>query len=211
VLEIDGVGHHYVVVNLASEKSVFGVDPRELPHDLDNGLHVPTVLITMRQYLVSSEGLRSEGIFRLAPDEAEALTIKAQLNKSEFTRCADVNCIANLIKVWFRELPVQLLNSLPSSSFNHAETDEDCLALYQSLKEPNKTLFRWLIRLMAQTTQLEQVNKMGPRNLAIVIAPNLFTSMEEMSPLESLGLSQNVVNFVRILLDHSIKFGDLPA
>lgn len=205
ILEIEGLGRFFFVLNLASEKSVFGVHPGELPQTADEGLQVPQVLATMRQWLVSHDGLRSEGIFRLAPDEAETLQIKSQLNKGEFQTCSDVNCISNLIKVWFRELPVQLLNALPSSAFAECETEQECLQLYHTLAEPSKTLLLWLVKLMAHTAGNEPVNKMGVRNLAIVIAPNLFTSSEELAPLESLQLSQNVVNFVRLLLEHYLK------
>ena len=37
--------------------------------------------------------------------------VKQQLNENSFEQCSDINCISNLIKVWFRDLPRHLLDS----------------------------------------------------------------------------------------------------
>lgn len=49
------------------------------------------------------------GVFRLQPDKAEAQRVKDEINSGTFAQCSDVCCISNLIKVWFREMPAQLL------------------------------------------------------------------------------------------------------
>jgi len=68
---------------------------------------VPAVLEMMKNYLIEHEGLEVVGIFRLAPDKDDCLWAKQQINEGEFNGCGDVNIVANLIKVFFRELPVR--------------------------------------------------------------------------------------------------------
>jgi RhoGAP domain len=203
VLELDGIGQFYFVIELQSEKSVFGVDPSELELVDDCGLPVPAVLATLGRFLHEHNGLDSEGIFRLAPDENETLAIKAQLNKGTFSHCSDVNCVANLVKVWYRELPTQLLNTLSADDLLAAETEEQCRAVFAMLEEPNHTLMQWLLRLLADTASRQQINKMSTRNLAIVISPNLFTSYDP-NPLAALNLSQKVVNFLLHLINFEL-------
>jgi len=204
-MEIEGVGKQFFLINLRSEKSVFGVDPSELElvTDEQTQLQIPKVLYTLKNFLIKHDGLKSEGVFRLAPDENETLIVKAQLNKGEFTACEDINCVANLLKVWFRELPTQLLMTLDTEMLLNTETTEECLHVFSTLEEPNHTLMEWLLDLMAQTAAYQDINKMGPRNLAIVIAPNLFTSIDP-NPLQALTFSQKVVNFVLLLVQHKL-------
>lgn len=57
-----------------------------------------------------------------APDAEENTLVKAQLNRGEFVSCRDVNCISNLIKVFFREMPTKLLQSLPPQSITGSLT-----------------------------------------------------------------------------------------
>jgi hypothetical protein len=42
--------------------------------------------------------------------------VKSQINQGKFTSCKDVNCISNLLKVWFRELPQPLLAEIKPES-----------------------------------------------------------------------------------------------
>ncbi len=49
-------------------------------------------------------------MFRLAPDSGDCAFAKKCLNEGTFEGTTDVTVISNLIKVWFRELPPNLLN-----------------------------------------------------------------------------------------------------
>ena len=54
------------------------------------------------------------GIFRLAPDASECDFIKKKLDDATFKdqETCDVNCMSNLIKVWFRDLPINILEAV---------------------------------------------------------------------------------------------------
>ena len=49
-------------------------------------------------------------------------------------------------------------------------------AEYAGFPEPTKSLLLWLLDLMADIVTNEAVNKMGAKNMAIVMSPNLFQS-----------------------------------
>eukprot|EP01102_Stenamoeba_stenopodia_P007666 TRINITY_DN2163_c0_g1_i1.p1 TRINITY_DN2163_c0_g1~~TRINITY_DN2163_c0_g1_i1.p1 ORF type:complete len:530 (-),score=106.95 TRINITY_DN2163_c0_g1_i1:57-1646(-) len=210
-MDIEGVGRFFILISINSEKSIFGMDIKELGKvvDADNGLSIPSVLYTMKRFLYDHGGLIQEGVFRLAGDELETMEVKSKLNDGTFTTCNDVNCIANLIKVFFRELPDQVLNELPPSTFLSSDDEASCVNAYETLLQPGvkKDLLDWLLDLLADVALQEPINKMNSRNLAIVVAPNLFQADDDgsMNPMESLTLSQKVVNFVYQVLNFKVK------
>jgi hypothetical protein len=63
------------------------------------GYRVPKVLAVMRESLVESEGLKCEGIFRVAGDHSEVNRLKQQMNAKTFKGAADPPSVANLVKV----------------------------------------------------------------------------------------------------------------
>jgi hypothetical protein len=67
--------------------------------------------------------------------------------------------------VWFRELPQPILNSIPNAELHKCEEISDSLKLYETLPEPQKTLMKWIVDLLADTAARESSNKMGARNL----------------------------------------------
>jgi hypothetical protein len=38
-----------------------------------------------------------------------------QLNSNSFVKCADINCISHLIKVWYRDLPTRVLDAVTAA------------------------------------------------------------------------------------------------
>ena len=116
------------------------------------------------------------GVFRLAPDKEECDSVKRQLNMNTFSECEDVNCIANLIKVWFRDLPQTdaILGALAKGSLNHIKTPAQAGKVVDGLDDSqSKSILLWLLSLAALVAANEDNNKMNPQNLGIVMGPNL--------------------------------------
>jgi hypothetical protein len=71
-----------------------------------------------------------------------------------------------------------LLNSLPERTiYKIADMVFDAEAIsseYHSFPEPTCSLLLWLLDLMADVVTNEAVNKMGAKNMAIVMSPNLY-------------------------------------
>jgi len=201
------VGGESLFLNLrvAGETGVFGADPSSLEQTNDNGYTVPTILVNMKKYILAKGGVQTEGIFRLAGEQTEIRRIKDQMNKKTYDFSTnDVNAITSLIKIWFRELPVPILNTLPQDSIMNFSTAADCVTAYDSLPEPQKTLLTWLLDFLAEIARNSSQNKMTSTNLAIVVAPNLY-DISTPNPMEGLILSQKCAQFMNHVLNSRIS------
>lgn len=194
-----GTEAHFLNVRVRSVTGVFGTDPATLDHVEDNGLRVPEVLVLMKRSLVDSQGLKSEGIFRLAGDVFEIAKLKEDMNKKTFDKSDNINTIATLIKVWFRELPEPILNKVPTESIFYSSDADRCIKAYTELAEPYKSYLTWLLDLLCETTAHSAVNRMTPQNLSIVVAPNLYDTSSS-DPMEGLVMSQKCVQFLNNIL-----------
>jgi len=195
----------FINLKVAGESGVFGFDPLLLEQTEDEGYRVPIILANMKKYLVSNGGLSQEGIFRLAGEQTEIARIKAAMNKKTYDFVTnDINAIASLIKIWYRELPVPILNTLPQNAIMNFSSANDCVAAYESLPEPQKTLLNWLLNFLADIARNSPVNKMSSQNLAIVIAPNLY-DISTPNPMEGLILSQKCAQFLNHVLNSRIS------
>jgi len=194
-LRVIGADSLFVPLRVSAGSGVFGVDPTTLELAEDNGLKVPKVLVDMKDFVLEHNGLNIEGIFRLAGEKTEINRIKDLMNRKEFdykTGTKDVSAVANLIKIWYRDLPTPILNS---SLMSDCTEREQCVDVYKALSEPYKTLLTWLLQLLANISANSEVNKMTAQNLAIVVAPNLY-DLQTPNPMEGLIMSQKSAQFL---------------
>lgn len=77
------------------------------------------------------------------------------------------------MQAWFRELPTGLLDSLSPEQIIQSQTEEECTQLVRFLPPTEAALLDWAINLMADVAQMEHLNKMNARNVAMVFAPNM--------------------------------------
>jgi len=197
-MTVDG-DTQFLTVRIRCETGVFGVDPTSIEMETDGLYQVPSILALMKRSLLLHGGLTSEGIFRLAGEQTEIRRIKETMNRKEFTDSNDLNTVASLIKIWFRELPTPILNALPQESIFYSSEIGDCVTAFDNLPEPQKTLLSWLIDLLILVAQQSPINKMTIQNLAIVVAPNLY-DVSTSNPMEGLVMSQKCVQFFHNVL-----------
>lgn len=55
----------------------------------------------MKKFIIESNGVNLEGIFRLAGEQTEIQRLKSLMNKKQLFETKDINAIASLIKVFF--------------------------------------------------------------------------------------------------------------
>jgi hypothetical protein len=195
-----------LILRASGERAVFGTPIDILEQEkLPDGTFIPKILLEMENVLIQMGGLDQTGIFRLAPDEYDSDMVKNELNAGTFTKCKDVNCIANLIKVWFRELPKKVLDSISVKDMLSMNNTEECLALYESIPYPEKGVLTWLFDLMCKVVMNEEVNKMTVKNCSIVLGPNMFDTERASAPLEALMLSNKSGSFISNMLAHRLK------
>lgn len=204
-IRVDGGEAYFVNLRIRCELGVFGVDPTELECVEDLGYSVPKILVQMKSSLVVHEGLKQEGIFRLAGDQTEVQKVKAMMNQSKSIELDhDPNTVATLLKIWFRELPTPILNSLSKECIYDSDDMNKCQQAVEGLSVIPKTLLDWLLELLVQTCSYSNINKMTAQNLAIVVAPNLYEPPGA-DPMEGLVMSQKSVQFLLNLIQYKIE------
>ncbi|MFQ6631941.1 hypothetical protein Gotur_009305 [Gossypium turneri] len=190
-------------ISFLCSASVFGVSTESMQLSLDSrGNSVPTILLLMQSHLYARGGLQAEGIFRINAENSQEEYVREQLNRGVIPDGIDVHCLAGLIKAWFRELPSGVLDLLPPEQVMQAESEEECARLVRLLPPTEAALLDWAINLMADVVQVEHLNKMNARNVAMVFAPNM-TQMSD--PLTALMYAVQVMNFLKTLIIRTLK------
>eukprot|EP01103_Thecamoeba_quadrilineata_P005657 TRINITY_DN15426_c0_g1_i1.p1 TRINITY_DN15426_c0_g1~~TRINITY_DN15426_c0_g1_i1.p1 ORF type:complete len:355 (+),score=46.48 TRINITY_DN15426_c0_g1_i1:64-1065(+) len=207
-LNVEGEAH-FIRLKVRSDTGVFGCDPSSLETIDDAGFRVPRILAMMKEALITNGGLESEGIFRLAGEALDIKQVKVEMNANQFTGNYDVNTLASLIKIWFRELPVPILNVFPKEVIE-ASDPQAFVEAYDNLVHPNKVLMDWLIDFLNRVAEKQDINKMSAQNLAIVLAPNLYEPTGT-DPMEGLVLSQKCAQLLTQLLisRHNLQSAEL--
>ncbi|CEP02989.1 hypothetical protein PBRA_009207, partial [Plasmodiophora brassicae] len=160
---------------------------------------IPRVLVRLQRCLYEQGGLQAEGIFRVAPDAEAQSRMKVELDGGAAAPTATgpdaPHCLAGLMKVWFRSLPVKLLD--PVASFRGAPTLD---AVLEQLSASSSALLCWLIDVCAHVVDHQADNKMGSGALAIVWAPNLYDPRST-DPMEALRQSQDLAKSMEAWID----------
>jgi len=197
------------------QNRVFGVPLTSLPkRDDPNDQYdepIPTVLLLMKEHLIRLDAKAIVGIFRLAPDKDDCNIVKDLINKGEYdyNTCQDPNILANLLKVFFRELPQNLFNSIPEREIlkiASLKTIEEVVEEMSTgiLSKSSSSLILWLLDFMSIFVRNEHVNKMSAKNMAIVVSPNLYGVNSE-NPMVALTMAQKVAEFTTKILAGRLK------
>lgn len=187
----------------SASRTIFGVSTKSMQLSYDSrGNSVPTILLLMQARLYAEGGLQAEGIFRINGENSQEEHIRGQLNRGDVPEGIDIHCLAGLIKAWFRELPVGLLDSLSPEQVMQCQTEDDCLELVRLLPLTEVALLDWAVNLMADVVRREHLNKMNAHNIAMVFAPNM-TQMAD--PLTALMHAVQVMNFLKTLILKTLR------
>ncbi|XP_065175593.1 rho GTPase-activating protein 11A-like [Sycon ciliatum] len=174
----------------------FGVALPETNHlamvrlDEKTTARVPGALVTMVEFL--EEHIQMEGIFRKTGSLPRQKQLRVQLCRECYLQeDASAHDIANLLKVYFRELPICLfLNQLLSSfifvahNFQHSPTlmDRLLLDLCLLLPESHQFVLQYTLQFFYRVSRESESNLMDLDNLAVVLTPNLMPSMDAACP-----------------------------
>jgi len=183
----------------------FGVNPKQLPSVAMAAYQskIPKVLVTLRSALEKANAYSQVGIFRLAPNAEKNKIMKKRIDKGDLQTAeekaedTDVNVYANLIKVWFRDLPDPLLNCVNPDMIEHVSSTEEAAKVVQTMVEPNQSIFLWLCDMCVEISKYEKTNKMSAGNMAIVVGPNLFNTNQFENPMKAMTYSGKVVEFFK--------------
>ncbi|KAJ3327002.1 Rho GTPase-activating protein 27 [Blyttiomyces sp. JEL0837] len=162
------------------------------------GRKVPLV-VEMCCAEVERRGLLSQGIYRLSGTTASIQKFKLAFNQNEpvslDSEDLDINVVASLLKLYFRELQNPLIPFEFYEQFISSAKIEDyndrlitMKTLVQSLPPSNYDVLEFLIRHLCKVAEQSEVNKMERSNLAIVFAPTLIRIPEDGGQLGYLSM-----------------------
>ncbi|XP_030362322.1 rho GTPase-activating protein 44 isoform X2 [Strigops habroptila] len=167
-------------------------------------------------------GMQEEGLFRVAPSASKLKKLKAALDccvvdVQEYS--ADPHAIAGALKSYLRELPEPLMTFELYEEWiqasNIPEQDKRLQALWntcEKLPKANYNNIRYVIKFLAKLTEYQDMNKMTPSNVAIVLGPNLLWPQADGNMTEMMTtVSLQIVGIIEPLIQHADWFfpGDI--
>ncbi|XP_068938206.1 SH3 domain-binding protein 1 [Petaurus breviceps papuanus] len=197
-----------------SSTKVYGVALRTHLKETGRDIALPLEACVL---MLLSEGMKEEGLFRLAAGASVLKKLKQMmaLNPSSLEEfCSDPHAVAGALKSYLRELPEPLMTFELYEDWMRAANLKEPIARLEGLQEvcgklPQDNLcnLRYLIKFLARLAKEQEVNKMTPSNIAIVLGPNLLwppTRDGDQAQLDTASVSSiQVVGVVEALIQNS--------
>eukprot|EP00033_Pygsuia_biforma_P003262 GCRY01003575.1.p1 GENE.GCRY01003575.1~~GCRY01003575.1.p1 ORF type:complete len:272 (+),score=42.69 GCRY01003575.1:228-1043(+) len=170
---------------------------------------VPRFLKKILRLLNTEESLHTEGIFRTNADSAVVEHLKKVISKGGDVELQRYNphVWANLLKLYFRELPEPLLTFRLFNDFIapfHYSTDFNVRlsqirhTLHQ-LPETHFAVCSVLMLYLCRVVEYSDFNRMNAANLGIVFGPNLLWPVSEDLSIDD---SHNVNSVIQYLIEY---------
>ncbi|KAM5289176.1 SH3 domain-binding protein 1 [Ctenodactylus gundi] len=167
--------------------------------------------------MLLSEGMQEEGLFRLAAGASVLKRLKQTMASDprgleEF--CSDPHAVAGALKSYLRELPEPLMTFDLYDDWMKAASLKEPGSRLEALREvcaclPQENLsnLRYLMKFLARLAEEQEVNRMTPSNIAIVLGPNLLWPPEkegDQAQLDAASVSSiQVVGVVEALIQNA--------
>ncbi|XP_049678105.1 SH3 domain-binding protein 1 [Accipiter gentilis] len=167
--------------------------------------------------MLLASGMREEGLFRLAAGASVLRKLKSSLASGsnaleEFY--SDPHAVAGALKSYLRELPQPLMTFELYNEWVKVASLKDVDSRLQRLQDTCSRLpqesynnLRYLIKFLAKLAEHQEVNKMTPSNIAIVLGPNLLWSQQNTGDPMQLDLASvssiQVVGVVEALIQNA--------
>jgi len=166
----------------------------------------------MRTLLFEKNGHLVEGIFRVSPGAASLAAARAFAEAGQIAKITDAECLAQLIKLWFRDLPESIFGPQLQPIVDGPPVDGPaCGALLGKLPTAQRAVVEWLLLLMHDIAKHEETNRMTFKSLATVFGPNLVDPPMSVPPLLALEVNRRVVTFVERLVENEVARGCLKG
>ncbi|XP_032852632.2 SH3 domain-binding protein 1 [Tyto alba] len=167
--------------------------------------------------MLLASGMREEGLFRLAAGASVLRKLKSSLASSSNSLeqfYSDPHAVAGALKSYLRELPQPLMTFELYNEWVKVASLKDTDSRIQSLRDTCSRLpqesynnLRYLIKFLAKLAEHQEVNKMTPSNIAIVLGPNLLWSQQSTGDPMQLDLASvcsiQVVGVVEALIQNA--------
>jgi len=178
---------------------------------------IPSIMFLCMEQ-IQMRGITEEGIFRIPGTHSKIQKIRQRLHdgkRVDFHKI-DILTVASILKLWLRELPTPLI------PFSHYPklialggtvmvlTENEKIACMDKVKRVVATIpnleyscLRALMTFLHKVAKEGEVNKMHPKNLAIVMAPNIMyrnpAEVDIKNALAAIRLSQEMAPAIEII------------
>ncbi|XP_069764621.1 SH3 domain-binding protein 1-like [Narcine bancroftii] len=139
--------------------------------------------------MLLEKGMKEEGLFRLAAAASVLKRLKSALDSGSFDPQefnSDSHAVAGALKSYLRELPQPLMTFDLYDEWFQVVSEKDVPKQIEQLQDVCAKLpvefyqnLRYLIKFLAKLAEYQEVNKMTPSNIAIVLGPNLLWPKNE--------------------------------
>ncbi|XP_014223103.1 rho GTPase-activating protein 44-like [Trichogramma pretiosum] len=161
-------------------------------------------------------GMEEEGLFRIASGASKLRRIKLSFDACCLTLpialgYKDSHVIAGALKSYLRELPEPLLTYklypewMAAAKIPH--TDSRLRTMWDVLHKlpaPNFENLKFLIKFFSILAKNQEINKMTPYNIAIVVAPNLMWNSQE----DPTTVVMDAANNSSLIVEQMITYAD---
>ncbi|KAM5148506.1 SH3 domain-binding protein 1 [Mantella aurantiaca] len=177
--------------------------------------------------MLLTHGMQEEGLFRLAAGASILKKLKTSLGAgardlAEFA--SEPHAVAGALKSYLRELPEPLMTSELFDDWMKAASIKDPEKRQESYREvcaklppENYNNLRYLIKFLAKLAEHQEVNKMTPSNIAIVLGPNLLWArcdgdpsmldMASASPILVVSVAEGLISCSAEVFPGDLDFG----
>eukprot|EP00049_Salpingoeca_infusionum_P003100 m.63496 g.63496 ORF g.63496 m.63496 type:complete len:1190 (+) comp11950_c0_seq3:258-3827(+) len=197
----------------------FGTPLEEM--QCDTRTNVPTVVVRMVEYMRTT-GLQVEGLFRRSVGQSSLQKIKAGIERGQaLSKIADCTplAVSQLLKQFLREVPHGIVSTdikmalhmervrmaRSTRTFDLNTPNSGTLEGYQQIQEVlgqlpprNLALLGYLATFLNECSTFESATRMGVRNLATMMGPNIFEEMGQ-SSLEESMTDMGIMNELMLL------------
>lgn len=169
------------LINNNRKSAVFGGDLIQLAKS-ENSVIPTIVLKCVRE--IETRGLSSEGLYRKPGTFAHVKELQEEFEDKKslkLSKYQDINVIASILKLYFRELSTPLIPSefiLPSTLNPQERLNKTYALLHNMPIEPYCTI-KLLVQHLKRVQQNYAHNRMTSKNLAVVFGPTLMRFIAE--------------------------------
>ncbi|XP_033109265.1 rho GTPase-activating protein 24-like isoform X2 [Anneissia japonica] len=171
---------------------------------------IPSIVEQCVKY-ISENGLKEEGIFRLAGRSSMIKTLQDSFDagdKPDFDReRVDIHTVASLLKLYLRELPEpvipwahydDIMNGIRLYLQNPEQGRKELIKQLALLPRTNYNLLRYMCDFLHSVSLHEEKNKMNVQNIATVFGPNIIRPNTDSpaSLMQSTTLSHKFVHLI---------------
>lgn len=168
---------------------------------------IPSILPWLREWFMEANGLAQKGIFRTSARAVLVKRFKKILSSEPLLSQVrvdpaiknDAPLFASLIKLWLRELPTGLLNSLDPSRLQLLGAS-DIQQTISSMPVQDRAVLLWVLDLFAMVVRAEERTLMTRKAAAILLGPNLF----RMQPDSDMGVYLMQIKVVTTFIESAL-------